>query len=115
MNVETAQKNGYVGLATSTVLPGATLLARVLDNDLELYPYDVDSMLLAEHMYNAGVKTVVSTCLVKHAPAAENVTANALTWFTRLFNDIYNFFAKLFRQMSMQMLFNGFKNSLGLG
>ena len=115
LNVETAQKNGYVGLATSTVLPGATLLARVLDNDLELYPYDVDSMLLAEHMYNAGVKTVVSTCLVKHAPTAENVTANALTWFTRLFNDIYNFFAKLFRQMSMQMLFNGFKNSLGLG
>ena len=72
-------------------------------------------MLYEEHMYNAGVKTVVSDCLVKHTPDPENVAANVLTGFTRFFNQILNFFSKLFRQMSMQMLFEGLKSSFGLG
>ena len=113
-SIEAAKSNGYVGLATSTVLPGATLMARVMDNNLELYPFDVDSVQKAEHMYNAGVKTVISASLVKHAPTPEKVSANALTWFTRLFNDIFNFFAKLFRKISLQMLFEGAKSSLGV-
>ena len=115
LSIETAKNNGCVGLATSTVLPGATLMARVTDNNFELYPYDIDSMLYAEYMYNAGVKTVVSDCLVKHAPDPENVAANVLTGFTRFFNQIINFFSKLFRQISMQMLFESLKSSFGLG
>lgn len=112
-NVETAKSNGYVGLSTSTVLPGATLMSRVMDSKLELYPFDVDSLLKAEHMYNSGIKTVISTCLVKHAPTAEKVSANILTGFTRFFNEIINFFAKLFRKLSMEMLLSGAKNALG--
>ena len=113
-SVETAKNKGYVGVSTSTTLPGATLMARVLDSNLELYPFDIDSLIAAEYLYNAGVKTAVSRCLVKHAPDPEKVTANALTWFTRLFNDIYNFFAKLFRNLSLQVLFSGVKSSFGL-
>ena len=112
-NVETAKSNGYVGLSTSTVLPGATLMSRVMDSKLELYPFDVDSLLKAEHMYNSGIKTVISTCLVKHAPTAEKVSANILTGFTRFFNEIINFFAKLFRKLSLEMLLSGAKNALG--
>ena len=113
LSIDIAQQNGYVGLATSTVLPGATLMARVLNNNLELYPFDVDSVQKAEHMYNAGVKTIISNCLVKHAPTPENVSANVLTRFTRLFNDIFNFFAKIFRKISLQMLFESAKSSFG--
>ena len=115
LSIETAKNNNCVGLATSTALPGATLMARITDNDLELSPFGIDSLLYAEHMYNAGVKTVVSDCLVKHTPDPENVAANVLTGFTRFFNQILNFFSKLFRQMSMQMLFEGLKSSFGLG
>ncbi len=114
LSIDTAKSNGYVGLATSTVLPGATLMARVLDSKLELYPFDIDSVQKAEHMYNAGVKTIVSACLVKHAPTPEKASANVLTWFTRLFNDIFNFFAKLFRKLSLQMLFEGAKSAVGI-
>ena len=112
--INTAQENGYVGLYTSTVLPGATLMNRVMDSKLELYPFDVDSLLKAEHMYNAGIKTVVSDCLVKHAPTPEKVSANILTGFTRIFNEIINFFAKIFRKLSLEMLLNGLKSSVGV-
>ena len=115
LSVEMAKNYNCVGLATSTVLPGATLMARIMDSKLELYPFDIDSLFRAESMYNAGVKTVISNCLVKHAPTAESVSANVLTGFTRFFNEIYNFFAKLFRKLSLQMLFSGAKSSLGLG
>ena len=112
--IDTAKENGYVGLSTSTVLPGATLMNRVMDSKLEVYPFDVDSILKAEHMYNAGIKTVVSDCLVKHAPTPEKVSANILTTITRIFNEIFNFFAKIFRKLSMEMLLNGVKSSIGV-
>ncbi len=112
--INNAKENGYVGLSTSTVLPGATLMNRVMDSKLELYPFDVDSLLKAEHMYNAGIKTVVSDCLVKHAPTPEKVSANILTTFTRIFNEIFNFFAKIFRKLSLDFLKSGLKSSLGV-
>ena len=96
------------------MLPGATLMNRVMDSKLEVYPFDVDSILKAEHMYNAGIKTVVSDCLVKHAPTPEKVSANILTTITRIFNEIFNFFAKIFRKLSMEMLLNGVKSSIGV-
>jgi len=112
--INNAKENGYVGLSTSTVLPGATLMNRVMDSKLELYPFDVDSLLKAEHMYNAGIKTVVSDCLVKHAPTPEKVSANILTTFTRIFNEIFNFFAKILRKLSLDFLKSGLKSSLGV-
>ena len=112
-SIETAQNNGYVGLATSTVLPGATLMNRMMSGKLELYPFDVDSLLKAEHMYNAGVKTVISTCLIKHAPTPEKVSGKVLTGFTRFFNEIINFFAKIFRKLSMEMLLSSLKSAIG--
>lgn len=113
LSIETAQRNNCVGIATNTVVPGATLLGRLIDNKMEIYPFDVDSVLKAEAMYTAGFGNAVSSCLVKHAPTAEKVSANVLTWFTRLFNDIYNFFAKLLRKLSLEMLLSGVKGSLG--
>lgn len=113
-SINTAKTNGYTGLSTSTVIPGVLLISdRVFSNGLELYPFDVDSLLKAEHMYNGGIKTVISTCLVKHAPTPEKVSANILTGFTRIFNAILNFFSKIFRKLSMEMLLNGLKSSLG--
>ena len=64
-------------------------------------------------MNNAGVRTVISDCLVKHAPTAEKISANVLTGFTRFFNDIFNFFAKLLRKLSLDLLKNSLKSSLG--
>ena len=112
--INNAQEYGYVGLSTSTVLPGATLMNRVIDSNLEIYPFDVDSLLKAEHMYSSGFKTVISDCLVKHAPTPERVSANILTTITRVFNEIFNFFAKILRKLSMDMLLSGLKSSIGI-
>lgn len=114
IGIDTAQRNNCVGVATSTVLPGATLLGRLIDTKMEVYPFDVNSVLKAETMYTAGFRNAISDCLVKHAPEPEKVTANVLTWFTRLFNDIYNFFVRLVRKLSLQMLFDGAKGALGI-
>ena len=114
LGIDTAQRNNCVGVATSTVLPGATLMGRLIDTKMEVYPFDVDSVLKAEAMYTAGFRNAISDCLVKHAPDPEKVSANVLTWFTRLFNDIYNFFAKMLRKLSMQMLLDSVKGSFGI-
>ncbi len=106
--VNTCTTNGYVGFAGRYVDP--LTIRNAANNGLEVYGTNATTLYEAETYYEAGMRTIVSENLIKHAPTAENVAASAFsklsTWLRTILNQVIAFFQNLIKSFALDQIFS---------
>ena len=110
--VSTCVEKGYVGF--SAPITDALTISNAASHDLEVYGSDSTSIWSAEISYGLGMRTIVSSAIVRHAPEKENVLASIYSKVSVSFRDIWNKIVIIFQNMFKAAALDAVKAQLGL-
>ena len=111
VSYSTCKTNGYNGIyASSTTTNDTSVMKTAVANNIEVLCYGINTLASAESFYKNGIKTVMSTSLVQHAPTAEKITYSIFTNISQFLKNIFDFFAKLIRKVIIMITGKAIEN-----
>ena len=95
--VNTCKDKGYVGISAPITDPVTLKLAA--NSNLVVYGTDASTITIANLFYDAGLRTIVSSSIVRHAPTQENTVASIFSTVSTAVRSFFAIFLKFFQDM----------------